>query len=43
MPWIVEAGEGVMGSGTSRKAKLIKLLLMRLKEEMAQELFLVIL
>lgn len=35
--------EGAMGSGTSRKTKLIKLLLLKLKEEIAQELFLVIL
>lgn len=35
--------EGAVDSRTSRKTKLIKLLLLSLKEETAQELFLVIL
>ena len=37
MPWTHRGWEGAMGSGTSRKTKLIKLLLWRLKEETAQE------
>lgn len=37
MPCTHRGGEGATGSGTSRKTKLIKLLLLRLKEETAQE------
>lgn len=37
VPWTHRGWEGAMGSGTSRKTKLVKLLLRRLKEETAQE------
>lgn len=37
VPWTLGGWEGAMGSGTCRKAKLIKPLLWRLEEETAQE------
>lgn len=37
MPWTLGGWEGSTGSGTCRKAKLIKPLLQRLKEETARE------